>query len=544
MIVRHICAHVQSLPPSVLAQSLPVIPASLQLDDLELESRTRNCLQQMMSNAGLARLEDLGSLTVGQILPTSGFGAKGLVDLLTSLEGVTLYSPPPFLADAGEADRDSREFGWALLLMKELERLRTTPRANSIRLDDPRLGRYLRAIFRYAASLPEERQLSPQDTVLDLASRLAMHRSDPPNAAVLCGQIHALRKQIGLLSRLTLEKELRSTVLTIKKQRVATIVLRYRGWEGSGPCTLKEAGEYFGITASAVKKKWADFRESLGNKEPHLPIIEKSLAVIESQSPAPADEIESVLRGHGLTGGDFRLEGLFDATELFKGKSPFRIEIAAGTRIVVPEEAAGITTAVLQIGTQLSTRWGIVKLAEVVRRVRRRTSVTVSEEFVFRVLQLRRDCRWLGPRGKWFALMENRNNPLARLIGKVLSVSRRLDVEAVRAVASKKLRPFGAAFPRVVLSAFCRELPGCRLEGNMLSAIEPIEPQATLCNSEFRMFRVLKEKGPLLYRSVYRGFCLDAGISANTFCRTLKNSSVIVPYAASHYGIVGLPFAP
>jgi hypothetical protein len=43
-----------------------------------------------MSNAGLTRLEDLKKLTIGQILETAGFGPKSLVDLLSSLEAVSI----------------------------------------------------------------------------------------------------------------------------------------------------------------------------------------------------------------------------------------------------------------------------------------------------------------------------------------------------------------------------------------------------------------------------------------------------------------------
>jgi hypothetical protein len=91
MIVRQTSAQVRLFPRKILTRPLPVIPSSIQFDDLELESRTRNCLQQIMSNASLARLEQLRSLTVEQLLHASGFGAKCLVDLLTSLEGVAVY---------------------------------------------------------------------------------------------------------------------------------------------------------------------------------------------------------------------------------------------------------------------------------------------------------------------------------------------------------------------------------------------------------------------------------------------------------------------
>ncbi len=62
---------------------VPAIPRGMTLADLELESRTANCL----AAAGIAeRPRLLKSLTIGDLLALRGFGAKSLVDLLTSLE--------------------------------------------------------------------------------------------------------------------------------------------------------------------------------------------------------------------------------------------------------------------------------------------------------------------------------------------------------------------------------------------------------------------------------------------------------------------------
>jgi len=62
---------------------VPALPRGMTLADLELESRTLNCLRA----AGIAEhAQRLRSLTIGDLLALRGFGAKSLVDLLTSLE--------------------------------------------------------------------------------------------------------------------------------------------------------------------------------------------------------------------------------------------------------------------------------------------------------------------------------------------------------------------------------------------------------------------------------------------------------------------------
>src|ERR1700676_3712952 len=90
MIVQRTSLRIRSLPEKILTRQLPVIPRGVELDDLDLEGRTRNCLKQMMWNEGVARLDGVKDLTIGRILHTSGFGARCLVDLLTSLEGVAI----------------------------------------------------------------------------------------------------------------------------------------------------------------------------------------------------------------------------------------------------------------------------------------------------------------------------------------------------------------------------------------------------------------------------------------------------------------------
>jgi hypothetical protein len=77
------------LCPALLGLRVPRPAAGVGLDDLELETRTRNCLL----GAGLTGdMSSLGGRTVGELVDALHyFGAKSLVDLLAALEG----SRPP-----------------------------------------------------------------------------------------------------------------------------------------------------------------------------------------------------------------------------------------------------------------------------------------------------------------------------------------------------------------------------------------------------------------------------------------------------------------
>jgi hypothetical protein len=55
LIVTRLTSQMHSFPREVLTRNLPVISPSIHSHDLELESRARNCLLQMMSKSGPGR---------------------------------------------------------------------------------------------------------------------------------------------------------------------------------------------------------------------------------------------------------------------------------------------------------------------------------------------------------------------------------------------------------------------------------------------------------------------------------------------------------
>lgn len=204
MIVNQTGEQIRFFPRKVLSHRLPAIPAGLEVDDLDLESRTRNSLRQIISSARLASLDELRYLTVGQILLTNGLGAKCLIDLLTSLEGVAVYGD-----QANRRGKNGNHSAPRPVLDRRLSegaaRLKEIPGARLIRLDDPRLGKHLRELFRFAASIEGDCKLTLQSSLLDLANQIASRPCDLANLATISDHIRTLRRTAGLLSRLPLE---------------------------------------------------------------------------------------------------------------------------------------------------------------------------------------------------------------------------------------------------------------------------------------------------------------------------------------------------
>jgi hypothetical protein len=132
-----------------------------------------------------------------------------------------------------------------------------------------------------------------------------------------------------------------------------------------------------------------------------------------------------------------------------------------------------------------------------------------------------------------------RHNPLVKLIRKVIYVSTRIHVNEMLVAVSRSIRPCDSALPGHVLLELCRQLPVCHVLGEMVSASESIEPRGTICNSEFLMFRILKDKGPLLSWGTYQALCLAAGMNKSTFNSIIRKSPTITSHGAGIYGIIG-----
>lgn len=540
IIVSRTSAQLRLFPREILDRPLPVIPSGMQFDDLELESRTRNRLQQVMSSAGLARLEGLKGLTVEQLLHASGFGAKCLVDLLTSLEGVAVCWNQVQVTE-NNGNRVAQTLPPDPHLAKEAARLRHMPNARSIRLDDPRLWRYLREVFRFAISIEHAEPLNARNTIWDLADRIAKCSGGNPGSAALSAQIRTLRGQMAFLSGLPLEKELRTIVEAFKKRRAADIFLRHQGWDGGAPCTLRSAGALFGVSGAATSQICSDLTKSLAGKSPYLPCLDETLAFVRAHVPANACEIELALVKHGLTGEPFPLESILGAARFFNRPALFKIVASNGARLAISQQQAALIRKITRIAERAMIHRGPTTCKAISELAKHEPSSPVTPEFVAKVLELRSDFERLDCEDTWFWLSSVRNNPLLKLVRKVLAVSPRVDVALLLAAVSRGLRPLGVALPREVLLEFCRRLPMCSVLGETVSSIEPIDPLGALCNSEYLMLRILKENGPPLGWSTFRALCLRAGLNPNTFNSVIRESPIIAKHEAGIYSVIGAP---
>jgi hypothetical protein len=344
---------------------------------------------------------------------------------------------------------------------------------------------------------------------------------------------------MAFLSGLPLEKELRGIIEVFKKQRAADIFLRHQGWDGAAPCTLRSAGALFGVTGSATSQIYADLTKSLAGKSPYLPCLDETLAFVRAHLPANACEIELALEKHGLTGGPFRLESLLGAARFFNRPDLFKIVASNGTRLAISQEQAGLIRKITRSAERAMVHHGTTTFKAIAGLAKNGRSTPVTSELVCKVLELRSDFQRLDCENNWFWLSSVRNNPLVKLVRKVLSVSPSVDATLLLTAVSRGLRPLGAALPREVFLEFCRRLPMCCVSGDTVAAAGHIDPSTALCGSELLLLRILKASGPLLKWGACRALCLDAGMNKNTFNSVLRESPIITKRAKGFYSIIG-----
>jgi len=537
-VVKLTASRAHRLPNEILNRRLPSVPQNLNFEDLRIEIRTRNCLKRLVQSGVVTRPMDLGNLTISDILETRAFGAKSLVDLLSSLEteaAHTVVTPNAKIPDVAPNSGPSLDHS----LTREASKLRGMDAATRVFLDDPRLASNFGSFARAAASIGENWSLSSHWSIHDVAGRIANRKHDPIEPTVLVEQIRNVRKSISRLLRTNLEKELRDLVLVLSDRRTADIVTRFFGWD---TCTLQVAGNEFGITRERVRQISERFIERLPKTRCFLPCLDQALSRVDASLPTSASDMEKALVQRGLTNRPFRLEGLLTAAKLLHRRANFGLEALHKQRFATSAVEKHLARDIVRIARQSITHWGIATTADVAEQLAEKRSKPSNLRFVSNVLQAIEDLTWLDQERCWFWLPSVPRNRLVNQIGKILAVSSEINVSELRAGISRYARMQGFAPPRRVLTELCRKIPMCRVEGDRVFANTPLVRDELLGETELLMVKILNENGPLLERGRFQELCVAAGMNPATFMSYLANSPIISRYAPGVYGLTGIQF--
>ena len=568
LVVEIVRKAIPALPANVLMRHIPSPPKGVTIEDLHIEQRTYNCLRRLLLEGRLTKVADLGEMTIDDVLSIEGFGAKCLVDLLTSLEAPQMPSrEQESQSDDGDIRPRLEADGSLQFLFSRIRHLRLPKLPEGATLADLALaertynclekqgylehphdleeltveqaleipGFGMQSLMNYLAAIERHRHGSAPEEDHPLGT----NQEVLPLACALSGEYSFLEDELRALV-----SENHSPRAGLRMERNAEIVLEYLGLDGGGGATLKAIGDKYGLTRERVRQICDRTTRGLERLASVPSLLQRTLDFVSHRLPAEASILEAQLQQEGLTRRSFRLEGLANAVKLLGRTLAFEIQEIDGRRMVVPPERTPIVRRTIILAQKAVARFGVATVADVAARVTEAASTPVSADFVTGVLESRQGFEWLDREAGWLWFRSLTKNRVLSRIRKILSVAEIIDVGELRSGIARHHAMDGYAPPRRVLLELCRRLPYCRVEDSFIRAKPGLDWQTILRGTELTMARILKEHGPLMQRAKLEEFCSAAGMKRATFYAYLDYSPIIERYASSVYGLRGASVPP
>jgi hypothetical protein len=493
------------LPTMIQQRQLPELPNWVKAEDILLEPRTRNCLNE---RGFLDDPKNLATLTIGQLCRFSGFGKKWLVDLLTSLESFVIWS---------REQKSGTLNGDITRMARKLHRLRI---ASGILRDDPRFGHLIREMDIDAKNAREA------------AAILISRKVDPINPQPLIRRLVDLVGLIRNATHVSLEIELYSLTEGLGSERDRRIIISYLGWDGRPPRTLEAVGKEHDMTRERVRQI-CDRINKKQTAKPFLPILDRVIGITAAVTPALAGDVEDQLANGRLTNKKFHIESICSAAQVVGREARFIVATFHQRRFVVPCDPANLLDQIDHLARARVSYWGVTSIEDIAAA----TDITVS--FAVKVVTTIPGFKWLDESSGWFWIENVPRNSLMTQIRKILAVSSSISIGELSTGVGRSHRRKGFAPPRRVLLEFCRQLPWCRVTNEVITAAESLNPVEILSDSEQMILQVFKDHGPVMQRARYEELCLGAGMNPNSFWIYLNYSPIITRYASGVFGLRG-----
>ncbi len=544
----------------LLRATLPPVPQGMNLEDLELNKRTYNCLWTMQLDGQLAGPGDLARKTIGQMLGQPSFGAKCLVDLLTSIEGAMASAPPSAeLAPSAVGESGPAPGAGARVFLERFRNFRLPrPPIGTEFGDLDLLSRTSNCLIRsgFADRLADLSELTLGQVLelpgfgmrclmdyLDAMEKLRQaDRSPPPQA----GEPSLLPSP-----RVCLEDELREIVrqscgkhATSRTARNIDVVMMRYGCDGRGGTTLQAVSDKFSLTRQRVLQICQSVAKRSRRARSLPPRLVAALELVDRGLPSTAEAVEKQLQQEGITRSVFRLEGLLRTCALLGQPPRFELASVQGRRMAAHLGEVGLTRRLVEHARVTVSQFGVTTVLEVAAAISHKMSEEVPPEVVARILESRRDFEWLDRESGWFWFRGLAVNRVVNRVRKILSVADWIDVGELRAGVARHRRMKGYTPPSNVLLELCRRLPNCVTEGSAVRAEPRTDWNQTLRGNEKRLVAILQEHGPVMQRLPLEERCLAAGVGRSAFYACLSYSPVIEKYAHGVYGIRGAKIDP
>jgi hypothetical protein len=154
------------------------------------------------------------------------------------------------------------------------------------------------------------------------------------------------------------------------------------------------------------------------------------------------------------------------------------------------------------------------------------------------ILSSQPDFRWVNRRSGWFRFVGAAGNFAMRRIRKMLAVANPLTVEELRAGLG---RMGSNPAPEPTLLAFCRQVDGLSVRGNLIYASPCIETDDVLNKTERDLYHLLSENNGCMSNSELIQESSRLGMKRPTFYQCVTYSPIVARCNRTHYRLIGSP---
>ena len=326
--------------------------------------------------------------------------------------------------------------------------------------------------------------------------------------------------------------------------RNSRIAARHYGFDGRGGANFQLTGNEFGITRERV-------RQIVSEADPQRQIqaggycaLDRVIAFITAGIPAPAAEIETKLQLAGLTLKRFHIEGVINLARLLHRAVSFRIGVlnttntthkTNQTRFVVPASFPPFRD-VVGSARQRVRRNGMAAIAEFTNDLSVGEAAERGAKMIESILSSQPDFRWVDRGSGWFRLVGAAGNSAVRRIRKMLAVANPLTVEELRAGLG---RMGSDPAPEQTLLAFCRQIDGLSVRGDLIYASPCIETDDVLNKTERDLYHLLSENNGCMSNSELISESSRLGMKRPTFYQCVTYSPIVARCNGTHYRLIG-----
>jgi hypothetical protein len=523
-------------PQTLFGRHFPEIPVTTDIDDMGLDVRTYNCIVALINDGVISKPSDLSKLTLQDMMRTHNFGRKSLINLLRAMERLVGAEPMSHLEPESQLSKPL-----CVDLTREAERLAGSRIAGLLRCNDIRLSHDLRFLVYSANNCQSHVPIASTVTLQQLAQRLTVRTTDPPNAPKVVDAICRVRLRLAEVVKMDLESELCSLASVNLHDRNLDIILALWGWTGDVPKTLQSVGESVGITRERVRQIAARVDRVYRRRTAYLPALQRVLGRTAQAVPVVADEIERKLQARGLTAHRFRIESVIACAKRFGQPVPFVIEESNGVRVVTEANNTGLTRLITIHARRYASKYGLVNIADLKEALDQAVRSIIDMNMVNHVICAMESYEDLGK--GWFWLSNATRNHMLTVVRKVLAVAPRIHLSEMRAAIANDPRGMGFAPPKEVVLRFCKSAAHCSVEEDFLVAQLPDDPAHVLSDVEQVLFEELRTKGPLLSRAELEEMCTARRINKITLGVYLGRLPIVAKYGPGIYGLRGATFS-